>query len=131
MPSEHHPTDYAWGQDPEAVAFPCSLCDQPAGTVKLAPDEGVLVIDGLVCRITHPLGPTDDVPRLREILALRDARALNALNGEWASFYCPTCDRSYCAAHWQLDTRFDDDWGSWYDCTYGTCPAGHRRVVDD
>ena len=95
------PADYAWGKDPQAVVFPCSLCDQPAGTVKLTPDEGSLVIDGLVCRITHPIGPTDDVPRLRAVLANRDARALYALDG------------------------------GWYDCTYGTCPEGHRHMVDD
>ena len=130
MPSKQDGTDYAWGQDPQAVVFPCSLCDRPAGTVKLAPDESQLVIDGLVCRITHPIGPTDDVPRLRAILASRDARALYALNGEWASFFCPTCDRAYCADYWQLETRFEDD-SSWYDCTYGTCPSGHRRMVDD
>jgi hypothetical protein len=129
MPSERHSTDYAWGQDPEAVAFPCSLCDQVTGAAKLAPKAGVPVIDGLVYRITHPLGPTDDMARLRAILARRDARALYALNGEWASFYCPTCDRSYCVAHWRLDIRFED--GGWYGCTYGTCPAGHRLMVDD
>ncbi|MBD3237808.1 MAG: hypothetical protein GF330_13985 [Candidatus Eisenbacteria bacterium] len=43
--------------------------------------------------------------------------------------YCPKCDRVYCAEHWKLEDIWEDGW--WYDCTYGTCPEGHRRMVDD
>jgi len=109
--------------------FPCDLCDKPAATIRLAAD-GEVVIDGLVCRTTMRVAPENE-SRLRAILEAPDARSLYALDDEWASFYCPTCGRSYCSDHWQLDVRYDDDFPGWYDCTYGTCPAGHRRMVDD
>jgi hypothetical protein len=31
-------------------------------------------------------------------------------------------------SHYQLVTEYDD---GFYDCTRGTCPEGHRRMVDD
>lgn len=111
------------------VVFPCDLCDQPAATIALAPD-GLIVVEALIGRVTQRIGPAD-LARVRVILAHRDAPVLYAMNTEWASFYCPTCDRSYCRAHWHFDVRYDDDFPGWYDCTYGTCPAGHTRLVDD
>ncbi len=42
--------------------------------------------------------------------------------------YCPKCDQILCGTHYQKMTEWD---GSWYDCTYGTCPRGHRRMIDD
>lgn len=74
---------------------------------------------------------------MRAILDCQDVRALYALNDEWASFSCPTCHQSFCRAHWHFDVRYDDDfpewyeWYEWYDRTYGTCPSGHRRLVND
>ena len=90
--SEDQPTS-----DMVAV-FPCDLCDQPAATIALAPD-GLIVVEALIGRVTQRIGGAD-LGRVRAILARRDAPALYAVNAEWASFYCPTCDRSYCRAHW-------------------------------
>ncbi len=121
-----------WGDavsDEQTVSFPCSLCGKPATTVQLTAD-GEVVIDSLVCRITTRVAPGNE-PRLRAILAARDARGLYALDAEWGSCFCPQCDRAYCADHWRFDVRYDDDFPGWYDCTYGTCPAGHRHMVDD
>ena len=42
--------------------------------------------------------------------------------------YCPKCDKIYCYSH--LDTREEWDEG-FYDCTYGTCPEGHTRIIHD
>ena len=42
--------------------------------------------------------------------------------------YCPNCDRAYCKDHWDLEEEWDE---GFYDCTYGTCPEGHRRLLDD
>jgi hypothetical protein len=116
-------------RDAQLVAFPCSLCDRPAATARLAADSEVIV-EGLVCRITQRIERANE-PRLRAILAARDACGLRAFDAEWGAFYCPDCDRSYCADHWHFDVRYDDDFPGWYDCTYGTCPAGHRYLVDD
>lgn len=111
------------------VIFPCDLCDQPAATVRLTPDCRI-VVEALIGRISQRIGAAG-LARLWAILARRDAPALYAVNAEWASFYCPVCDRSYCRAHWRLDVRYDDDFPGWYDATYGTCPTGHTRLVDD
>ena len=42
--------------------------------------------------------------------------------------YCPRCDKAYCRFHYDLSEEWDQ---GFYDCTYGTCPEGHRRIVDD
>ena len=45
-----------------------------------------------------------------------------------APFYCPECGQAYCRADWHTYVVFDE---GFYDCTIGTCPAGHRHTVDD
>lgn len=55
-----------------------------------------------------------------------DAAALHALDRAWAPFYCHSCDRSFCAEHWNLRATFD--WGFQY--YSGTCPAGHPHFID-
>lgn len=57
-----------------------------------------------------------------------DVQALYRLDGEWAPFYCPACEACYCREHWRTWMDFDD---GFYDCTWGTCPAGHTRMLDD
>ena len=51
------------------------------------------------------------------------------MNGWFAPFYCPDCKACYCYKDWNAAMRFDDDGG--YDETVGTCPRGHRHVIDD
>ncbi len=33
--------------------------------------------------------------------------------------------------HWICEVRFDDDFDDFHDCTCGTCPEGHRKMIDD
>ncbi|MHA1915488.1 MAG: hypothetical protein ACW986_17575 [Promethearchaeota archaeon] len=42
--------------------------------------------------------------------------------------YCPECDKIYCWEHYNAKVEYDD---GFYDCTYGECPKGHRRMIDD
>ncbi|MHA1489963.1 MAG: hypothetical protein ACTSRI_09935 [Promethearchaeota archaeon] len=42
--------------------------------------------------------------------------------------YCPECDKIYCRVHYNAREEFDE---GFYDCTYGTCPKGHERIIDD
>ncbi len=42
--------------------------------------------------------------------------------------YCPVCDKIYCKRHYQVTVEWDE---GYYDCSYGTCPKGHRRIIDD
>jgi hypothetical protein len=55
-----------------------------------------------------------------------DAAALHALDHSWVPFYCPRCDRSFCARHWQLKPTFN--WG--FDHYSGTCPVRHPHFID-
>ena len=50
------------------------------------------------------------------------------LGAEGIDAYCPQCRRVYCGDHYLLATEYDE---GFYDCTRATCPAGHRRMVDD
>lgn len=47
-----------------------------------------------------------------------------------ASFRCAACGEvaGVCRADWSTEVRTDD---GFYDCTMGTCPNGHRHMVDD
>jgi len=47
---------------------------------------------------------------------------------EGVDAYCPECDKIYCWEHYNARVEYDD---GFYDCTYGECPAGHRRMIDD
>ena len=42
--------------------------------------------------------------------------------------YCPQCDNIYCWEHYKAREEYDD---GFYDCTCGTCPNGHQRMIDD
>ncbi len=42
--------------------------------------------------------------------------------------YCPRCKKIYCKTHYHTRETYDD---GFYDCTYGTCPAGHERIIHD
>ncbi|HEY9777006.1 MAG TPA: hypothetical protein V6C81_24790 [Planktothrix sp.] len=43
--------------------------------------------------------------------------------------YCESCSLPYCEHHWGApDVVFDE---GYYDCTYATCPKGHRIMIDD
>ncbi len=42
--------------------------------------------------------------------------------------FCPECNQIFCHGHFHLKELWEE---GFYDCTVGTCPNGHRRVVDD
>lgn len=45
-----------------------------------------------------------------------------------ADAYCPDCDKIYCHDHYNPREVWD---AGFYDCTYGTCPDGHERIIYD
>ncbi|MFX0034569.1 MAG: hypothetical protein ACFE9I_02875 [Candidatus Hermodarchaeota archaeon] len=42
--------------------------------------------------------------------------------------YCPEYNKIYCWEHYNAREEFDD---GFYDYTYGECPEGHKRMIDD
>ena len=89
------------------------------------PTSASLVLDGGPVSMSRAPVPAESVARA---LGLGDPAALYAIDPEYASFWCPGCRASYCGAHFRTEQVFDE---GFYDCTYGTCPAGHRRMLDD
>jgi len=130
--------------------FRCDRCPKEAGRVTLyAPGETVTGRDyGLTdqvvtmgantsagrprLEILTPLGNVTvfefDADSVLAAVGAGDAQPLYEIDLEYAPFWCPKCDASYCARHWVTWSLFDD---GFFDETRGRCPAGHeRRLVD-
>jgi hypothetical protein len=86
-----------------------------------------MVIDGIVCQNQCRLDESS-FENVRRALEQDDSAGLFAMDSEYVSSFCPDCGCHYCRSHWTQEVAFDD---GYYDCTYGACPAGHRRKLDD
>lgn len=96
--------------------------------VKTAEDcAGVLVASGFIGVVESVVG-ADAFPSVRELVARGEAGRLREMSVDYAPCYCRGCRASYCAQHWRTEMVEDE---GFYDCTYGTCPAGHRQLLDD
>jgi predicted RNA-binding Zn-ribbon protein involved in translation (DUF1610 family) len=89
------------------------------------PDQARLSIDGGPVSVTHGFPP---VERVAAALRAGDAAALFAIDPEYAPFWCPRCGASYCGYDYRSWVTFDE---GFYDATYGVCPEGHERELDD
>ncbi len=128
-----------------AASFRCAACGEVAAVVKavaadvpadmgppLGPQshrrDGIVVdyFGGTAWKLADP----GTYAAVRAILAAEepDAAELRRIDRELAPFYCPDCEQAYCLADWNTYVVFDE---GFYDCTIGTCPAGHRHTVDD
>lgn len=114
--------------------FSCDTCGGEAATLSLVRSGGG---EGATLHCRGFIGETQErvtesaAAALEAALKNEDVRAVYALDPLWAPFYCPSCDRCYCSDHWLVVPAFDEDFPGWYDVSYGTCPQGHRRLVDD
>lgn len=119
--------------EPEKVIAYCAECGEPAGTISFGPKEDEVVVSFVTA--THLWLGLETVNNLRQLIAPGREQELYAalyrISEEWVSFFCEECNRSYCKKHWNPQMEFDDDMPGWYDCTYGTCPQGHRKLLDD
>ena len=119
----------------DEYTLPCSVCGQSAIRFYRAGAEEK-ILEGFICAgITRSFGLIPEYEkRVLEWLAGGDlgsvhkylARDLDIDGGLDA--YCPECDRIYCRSHYNVLVQWDE---GFYDCSYGTCPQGHRRLVDD
>jgi len=120
----------------ESASFYCALCNNVAGTVALLPPNHP---DGL-SKETATIFLKDFIGTEKVVVALKgsqavkaaleraDAAALYQVEHLWAPFYCPTCACVYCRKHWVIVPEYDE---GYFDCSYGTCPKGHRRMAED
>jgi hypothetical protein len=88
---------------------------------------GVRDFDLFVDAIWSEPDPTT-VATLAAAVQRRDFDALRAACREYAPFWCRACRRSYCRAHWTLEAEFDPP--GQFDYYHGSCPAGHRTMID-
>ena len=108
--------------------FACRVCGAVAVVVSRH-DDGVTT-SGFLGRtwLRVDRGKRREVDRA---IRAADAAALHRLHPEFQPAWCPDCGASYCTAHWRRVVAGADDHPGWYEATYGTCPDGHRRVLDD
>jgi len=86
---------------------------------------------GFLGTVTWAWSP-ESMKRLFDALARGDFRAAADVDDDAVGFYCYRCDAVYCERCWEIGPPvFDEDLPGFYDCTYGTCPRGHRCIVDD
>ena len=128
-----------------AASFRCAACGEVAAAVRAVPadvpvDMGPplgpqsqrrdgLVVDyfgGTVWKAAEP-------GTYAAVYAILDGEQpdpaeLRRIDWELARFYCPECELTYCRGDWDTYVLFDE---GFYDCTMGTCPSGHRHMVDD
>ena len=130
-----------WESAVAKAVFKCAQCGEVAARVALVLDEPVpgessSSRSGLIAE-SEFFGDWEQVvlaAGLRPVadaLVDEDAAALYQVDPLWAPFFCPECRASYCHEHWSMTVIFDEEWTSWYDYTEGTCPRGHKRMVDD
>ena len=121
------------------VLYNCAECGELAAELELIPpsdepshpneighDQWRLRIDGPV-QVTHWV--LRDLDALRIALNEGSPAALLNVDPDYANFWCRHCTAAYCKTHWYPIEPEQDE--GYYDATYGTCPKGHRVMLDD
>ena len=113
----------------------CTLCGEKAGHFYIGipkyRKKEFLVYSG----ITHEKGlPLELQQQVFAFLEKGNIKAVHKLMRskkvmeDGIDCYCPDCNKIYCKNHMKRRVVYDD---GFYDCTYGTCPNGHERIIDD
>lgn len=124
----------------ESFSLPCSLCGHddcvsfcvvdsnsyhPFYALSQDPETGSLVINHgeTILKLSAVR-----LQSARVAILNRDIKPLLELLESGYPF-CSKCSLAFCAEHWtNIEPVFDD---GFYDCTYATCPNGHRIMIDD
>lgn len=133
IPARYRPVEPA-----DLVAcFVCILCGEMAGRAVLrnGADEWepsttrrTYTVDGVEGTVGFYVDDEVRAQQIADTLRRHDAMALRRLDPEYTPFFCPKCDASYCAAHWELQVIFDE---GFYDYTLGQCPNDHVVKIGD
>ncbi len=115
------------------ASFYCKICSKLAGKVKLIRGETGISLEsgGFSGSMTVRIVNKKEVEEYLRALKLHDAKSLYAIDFETVPFYCPACDGFYCSLHYNTMVVWDRDEPIYYDCTIGTCPEGHKRMLQD
>ena len=116
------------------IVITCADCGKQAATIAYDGQKPPrLEISSLVCKASAGQVGNESVSanlfaRVGE-LAREDLGALHALDPDLFGFVCRRCRVAYCYEHWSdIQDTFDD---GLYDDTLGTCPHGHRQMLND
>jgi hypothetical protein len=130
----HPPPDRVIKVSDTVFHLPCSVCGKVSvvvqATVPQWSDKEQLVVSGICAQQGFDLAFAS---RAFSRLDAGDLHGLHALVQEAGNFpgidaYCPECDAIYCREHYNAEEEYDE---GFYDDTHGTCPRGHRRMIDD
>ncbi len=118
----------------EEYHLPCSVCGKVSVKIRIGmpvySKNQSIVFDG----ITHSTGyPLEYAKEVFAYLASGNLKTLHQLFKDHLVYegidaYCPECDKIYCREHYNAVENYDD---GFYDDTDGTCPLGHKRMIDD
>ncbi len=114
--------------------LPCSICGETGVEFKIGvgqfDKEEKLLYRGIIfgtslnkrlAKEAFEILENEDIARIHEFMK-------NYHSYEGVDAYCPECDKIYCWDHYNIEEEWDE---GFYDCTYGQCPNGHRRMIDD
>jgi len=127
--SDESPTEIIVKRDEGAYTLSCAVCGQVA--IVIIQRKKQFVYSGIVVETMLDNSLAKDVFR---ILDSKDLKSLHSYLKndiqleDGMDAYCPKCDKIYCATHYKPEEEWDE---GFYDCTYGTCPEGHRRIIHD
>jgi len=114
--------------------LPCSVCGKIVVEFKIGygrfDKNESLVFRGITHERSLNINLAND---LFKILQGKDLLEVHNFMKKYHSYegldaYCPECNKIYCWEHFNAREEFDD---GFYDCTYGECPKGHKRMIDD
>ncbi len=123
------PTETIVKVDEDAYTLSCAVCGKVA--VVIIHRTKQFVYSGIVIETVL------DSSLAKEVFRLLDSKDLKGIHSylrgdiqleEGMDAYCPKCNKIYCSAHYRTEEEWDE---GFYDCTYGTCPEGHRRIIHD
>ncbi len=123
------PKEIIGKKDDKAYTLSCAVCGQVA--VVIIQRTTQFVYSGIIVESVLESALAKDAFKF---LSLKDLKSLhshlkNSIQLEdGIDAYCPECDTIYCATHYTPEEEWDE---GFYDCTYGTCPEGHRRIIHD
>lgn len=112
----------------------CSVCGKIAVEFKTGygkfDEKESLIIRGITHESSLDINLADEAFTLLKEGDLERIHALlkNHHSNEGLDAYCPECDKIYCWEHYDAHEAYDE---GFYDFTYGICPKGHKRMIDD
>lgn len=103
--------------------------DGPPGVDEMFSDQARVVYRSFTGTVEAPISDGSSAQLARAVQGA-DPRTIRAVYSDAVPYYCSSCGKSYCYEDWTLNLVFDHMTGQ-IDYITGTCPAGHKGIVED